>query len=216
MKIDFERIQQRIIALPEPPANYLNLQAGQPGQIFFIDGSAHRGSGPTLKRFDLGKRKTETILSGVGAYRVSAKGKKALVFSTSGSWSIIDTDAPASPGKGALRLDAVEVRIDPPAEWREMFDEAWRINRDDFYDPGMHGNDWPAIRKKYADFLPHLTCRNDLYRVIRWMLSELSVGHSYLMPGPPLDQRRRFPAACSGPITKWSTDAIDLRRCTAG
>ena len=79
-----------------------------------------------------------------------------------------------------------------------MFDEAWRINRDNFYDPGMHGADWPAIRKKYAAFLPDLATRSDLYRVIRWMLSELSVGHSYLMPGEPLDQRRAVPGGLLG------------------
>lgn len=188
VKIDFEGIQQRIVALPETPANYTNLQAGQPGQLFFLV-NGHNG-GATLKRFDLSKRKTETILSGVGGHRLSAKGKKALVSTTSGTWAIIGADAPASPGKGTLRLDAIEVRVDPVAEWREMFDDAWRINRDAFYDPGMHGNDWPAIRKKYTQFLPHLTTRNDLYRVIRWMLSELSVGHSYLMPGPPADRRQ--------------------------
>ncbi|MFZ1935893.1 MAG: PDZ domain-containing protein [Thermoguttaceae bacterium] len=196
--IDFEGIQQRIVALPEPPANYANLQAGQPGQIFFLAEPAHRGLGGALKRFDLGKRKTETILAGVGTYRLSSTGKKTLVFSSAGSWSIIDADAPASPGKGALKIDSIEVRIDPAAEWREMFEDAWRINRDDFYDPGMHGTDWPAIRKKYAAFLPDLTSRNDLYRVIRWMLSELSVGHSYLMPGPPPDQHHAVPGGLLG------------------
>jgi tricorn protease len=60
-----------------------------------------------------------------------------------------------------------------------MLDEAWRINRDFFYDPGYHGADWPAVRERYAAFLPHLATRNDLFRVIRWMLSELAVGHSY-------------------------------------
>ncbi len=188
--IDFENIQQRIVALPLPAASYANLQAGQQGQIFFIEGGA------ALKRFDLGKRKTDTILSGVATYRLSATGKKALVLA-SGGWSIIDAEGPASPGK-ALRIDAVDVRIDPAAEWREMFDEAWRINRDYFYDPGMHGNDWPAIRNKYAAFLPHLTTRNDLCRVIRWMLSELCVGHSYLMPGEPLDHHRAVPGGLLG------------------
>ena len=79
-----------------------------------------------------------------------------------------------------------------------MFDEAWRINRDNFYDPGMHGADWPAMRQKYAAFLPDLATRNDLYRVIRWMLSELAVGHSYLFPAEPLDQRQAVPGGLLG------------------
>ncbi|MBY0461126.1 MAG: PDZ domain-containing protein, partial [Gemmataceae bacterium] len=73
-----------------------------------------------------------------------------------------------------------EVRVEPRAEWKQIFEEAWRINRDFFYDPNMHGADWPAMKKKYEAFLPHLTSSADLYRVIRWMLSELAVGHSYI------------------------------------
>ena len=81
--------------------------------------------------------------------------------------------------KFKLDVERVQVKVDPPAEWAQMFDEAWRINRDFFYDPGYHGADWPAMRERYAAFLPHLATRNDLFRVIRWMLSELAVGHSY-------------------------------------
>src|SRR5207248_8604348 len=83
-------------------------------------------------------------------------------------------------GDQRLNLDAVEVRVDPRAEWPQIFEEAWRVNRDFFYDPHMHGADWPAMKKKYEQFLPHVTNSGDLYRVIRWMLSELAVGHSYI------------------------------------
>ena len=69
------------------------------------------------------------------------------------------------------------MKIDPAAEWPQIFNEAWRINRDYFYDPGMHGADWPAMREKYAAFLPHVVTRRDLNRVIQWMCSELAVGH---------------------------------------
>ena len=64
--------------------------------------------------------------------------------------------ARSTPGKGRLNIDAVEVRVDPRAEWPQIFDEAWRINRDYFYAPNMHGADWQAMRKKYAAFLPDL------------------------------------------------------------
>jgi tricorn protease len=69
------------------------------------------------------------------------------------------------------------VRIDPLKEWPQIFDEAWRVNRDYFYDPGMHGANWPAMKEKYEQFLPHLACRSDLNRLIQWMCSELGVGH---------------------------------------
>ncbi|HMO35617.1 MAG TPA: PDZ domain-containing protein, partial [Gemmatales bacterium] len=76
--------------------------------------------------------------------------------------------------------------------------EAWRINRDFFYDPYMHGADWPAIEKKYEVFLPHLTNSGDLYRVIRMMLSELAVGHSYTTPGERLYERKTIPGGLLG------------------
>ncbi len=79
-----------------------------------------------------------------------------------------------------------------------MFDEAWRINRDYFYDPHMHGADWPAMKKKYAAFLPDVATRGDLDRLITWMLSELAVGHSYLAPGERLHERKTVPGGLLG------------------
>jgi tricorn protease len=208
--IDFDGIDQRIIALPEPPDDYHSLQAGPAGQIFYLQGSvssrrasAARGDdsshGPTLKRFDLGKRRSETVLSEIGQYHLAASGRKALVFSSPESWSIVDVSGLSpTPGQGKLKIDAIEVRIEPRAEWPQIFDEAWRINRDYFYDPGMHGANWPAIKTKYAQFLPNLATRGDLDRVIRWMLSELSVGHSNTYPGPRLYERKAVPGGLLG------------------
>ena len=82
-----------------------------------------------------------------------------------------------------MNTSALSVKIDPLAEWPEIFDEAWRVNRDYFYDPGMHGVDWPAMKAKYAKFLPDLACRSDLNRIIQWMCSELGVGHHRIQGG---------------------------------
>jgi tricorn protease len=194
--IDFDDIDQRILALPVPHGVYGGLSAGAAGQLFYLEAPPEgpRGEdaprGPTLKRFDLSKRKSEVVLAGVAEYHLSADGKKALVFSPPESWSIIDAAGKPEPGKGRLKVDAIELRIEPRAEWEQIFDEAWRINRDYFYDPNMHGADWKAVRKKYAAFLPHLATRGDLDRVIRGMLSELAVGHSYLSPGERLYERK--------------------------
>ena len=96
-------------------------------------------------------------------------------------------------GKGKLATSSIQVKIDPRAEWPQIFQEAWRINRDYFYDPNMHGADWPALREKYAAFLPHVAARPDLNRVIQWMCSELAVGHSYLGGGDRLSQVNSIP-----------------------
>src|SRR5262249_6461846 len=154
---------------------YGQLQAGNAGQLFYLEGQpagpAAEGQAPkapTLKHFDLSKRKSDVVHPNVNQYYLSANGKKALVMEKQDSWSIIDAaatkDAGKQDAKGKLKIDAIEVRVDPRAEWAQVFDEAWRINRDYFYDPGMHGADWKAIKKKYAQFLPHLATRGDLDR----------------------------------------------------
>ena len=202
--IDFDGIDQRILALPVPSGVYTQLHAGTAGQLFFLEAppETSRGDdaprGPTLKRFDLSKRKSETVLAGVSTYHLSADGKKALVLSPPDAWSIVDAVGKPEAGKGKLKIDAIEVRIEPRAEWAQIFDEAWRINRDYFYDPNMHGADWKAIKEKYAVFVPHLATRGDLDRVIRWMLSELSVGHSNLAPGERLYERKAVPGGLLG------------------
>jgi tricorn protease len=101
-------------------------------------------------------------------------------------WSLIDVGEKLDPAKFKLATDKLQVKIDPRAEWRQIFDEAWRINRDYFYDPNMHGADWNAMRAKYAVLLPDLAVRGDLNRVMMWMSSELSVGHHRLGGGDTL------------------------------
>jgi tricorn protease len=103
-----------------------------------------------------------------------------------------------SPDKGRLNLDEVRVRVEPRAEWKQMLREAWRINRDYFYDPKMHGLDWEATYKKYAAFLPDLATRDDLNRVIRAMCGELGVGHSYLAGGDKLFETKPVPGGLLG------------------
>ncbi len=204
MAIDFAGIDQRILALPVPAGEYSRLRAGAAGQLYFLEAPAARGGGDDgprggkLQHFDLESRKLKTVVEGVRGFELTANNKKALVALPPEDLAIIDLAKPPAPIKDKLKLDAVEVRIDPRAEWRQIFDEAWRINRDYFYDPHMHGADWAALRGKYAAFLPHLATRGDLDRVLRWLLSELAVGHSYLTPGERLHERKPVPGGLLG------------------
>jgi tricorn protease len=112
-------------------------------------------------------------------YALSADGKKML-FGRGDYWGITNAGEKPEAGKGALDVNAIEVKADPSAEWTNILDEVWRVQRDYFYDPGLHGANWPAIKKKYAVFLPDLTCRDDLNLLIQWMGSELSIGHHFI------------------------------------
>ncbi|HEY6148469.1 MAG TPA: PDZ domain-containing protein, partial [Thermoanaerobaculia bacterium] len=172
--IDREGIEFRILDLPIPTADLGNLQAGATGQIFFLRESDQKNA---LQRFDLKDRKTETLLPDVTGYEISADTKK-LLYRVKDAWAITSASMKkVDPSEGKVKMEALEVRIDPRAEWPQIFDEAWRINRDYFYDPHMHGTDWKAMKAKYAVFLPHAAVRDDVSRIIQWMCSELSVGH---------------------------------------
>jgi tricorn protease len=201
--VDFDGLGDRILALPIPAGLYTSLQAGSAGQFYYLEtvpGSFNPATGEqksTLYQYDLAKRKGEEFLSGVNDYRVSADKKKLLYFSSQ-SFGIVATAAKPQPGQGRINTDAIEVRIDPRAEWTEIFNDAWRINRDYFYDPKMHGVDWKAMREKYAVFLPDLSCRNDLNRVMQWMFSELRVGHHFLGGGDFLFQAKSVPGGLLG------------------
>ena len=195
VRFDFDGLSQRILDLPVPAADLSNLQPGEAGQVFFLRAADEKSA---LQRFDLKDRKTETLLADVENYQISADGKK-LLYRTKESWAITSASTKkVDMSEGKLNVAAVEVRIDPRAEWPEMFEDAWRINRDYFYDPRMHGLDWKAIHDKYAVFLPHLTVRQDLNRVLRWMLSELSVGHSYITNQGDLPEPTTVPGGLLG------------------
>jgi len=199
-KVDLEGIERRIVCVPVPPAGYSGLQAGDPDQLYYLETAASPGStqaGPTLHRYDIKSRKDDVLLSNVDGYTLSADNKKIL-YASRGQFFITALLPKPQPGQGRLNIEAVEVRIDPPAEWRQIFDEVWRINRDFFYDPRMHGVDWPAMKKKYGAFLPDLACRSDLTRLIQWLCSELSVGHHRTFGGDSLVTAKSVPVGLLG------------------
>lgn len=173
VSIDWEGISNRIVAFPIPAGMYRDLQVPKEGELYYLSQTSDDGQ-TMLQQYDLKKRKGEEIMP-VDKYIIATQGTKML-YKIKGKWGIADTGK--KPEEDAIvNTNAVQVKIEPLAEWSNIFDEAWRVNRDYFYDPNMHGADWNAMKKKYADFLPHLSCKNDLYRVMEWMFSELSVGH---------------------------------------
>ena len=201
VKVDVDGLTQRVVAFPLPAAGYQNLQVGKSGEIYYVRGdeglTRSGGDGGSLHRYSLEKRKDESLLDDVDGYSISRDTKKILVrmgenLSVSALGDKIDTS------KNRLALDRIEVQIDPRAEWTQIYNEAWRINRDYFYDPNFHGADWNAMRAKYAVFLPDVAVRQDLNRVMRWMSSELSVGHHRLGGGDSLANTDTRPGGLLG------------------
>lgn len=125
------------------------------------------------------------------------------------------SEAPAGGG-GRLNLDAIEVRVDPRAEWKQIYTEAWRINRDYFYDPTFHGADWVAVKKKYEPFLEHVQNGSDVYRVIGWMLSELAVGHSRYTPGERAVEKKSIGGGLLGADYEIAGDRYKFKKIYSG
>ncbi len=180
-EIDLVDLQKRIVALPIAGGVYRNLQIDPVGDLYYLnadqdpkDDTSRPKS--TLLKFSLKTRKTEVLAENIDDYTLSYDGKKILI-QTDKSIRLAKTSKKIDPDKDRVDLSHLRIKTYPQKEWRQIFNEAWRINRDYFYAPNYHGVDWNRMKKKYEIFLPHLSCRSDLNRLIQWMCSELSVGH---------------------------------------
>ncbi len=207
VKIDFDNISQRILALPLPPREYDGLQTGKAGVLFALEAPPAAAPGPgeppglIVHRFDLKSRKSDVVIGGVRGFEISWNGEKMLYLQ--GDRWIITALKPMATGpgapppppspaaaSGALKTQGIEVRINPPAEWRQMYREAWRIERDFFYDPSYHGLDLAAAEKKYASYLENIGSRDDLNYLFSEMLGELTVGHLFVGGGESPEVKR--------------------------
>ncbi len=186
VRIDFENIGQRVLALPIPPRNYAGLSTGKEGIVYvaeaplviIVDGPPRMN----LHRFDLSSRKTEPILSGFQNIAISANGEK-LLYQQGENWFVTGAGGPVKPGDGSLKIAEMEVYVDPRAEWKQMYRETWRIERDFFYDPGYHGLDISAAEKRYGAWVDNLSTRGDLNYLFEEMLGELTIGHMFVGGG---------------------------------
>lgn len=174
VKIDWDGLELRMMALPISKGRYRSLVVPKEGELYYLSAMPFN-SGPTmLHNYSFKKRKEEPIMP-ADAIILAAKGDKML-FQSKGKWGIVTTGQ--KPGPDAIvNTASVQVKINPTEEWQNIFNEGWRVNRDYFYDPNMHGADWKAMKKKYEALLPDVASNADLYRVMQWMFSELAVGH---------------------------------------
>jgi tricorn protease len=197
VQIDFDNIGQRILALPLPPRRYVDLQIGKPGILLAVEAPAPipgTQTGPIdliVHRFDLKTQKSDVAIGGVRNFEIAKNGEKAL-YQQGDHWIIAalkpmatspgapPTPPPPAPaGDGTLKTDSIEVRVDPKVEWRQMYHEVWRVERDFFYDPNYHGLNLEAAEKKYEPYLQSIGSRDDLNYLFQEMLGELTIGHLF-------------------------------------
>jgi tricorn protease len=206
LRIDFEGLMDRVVQVPVPPSAAVGLKAVE-GKLHWIE-MEPRGlmppptpgeepedddrRGGSLKTYDIAGEKLATLAQGVRGYDVSLNGK-VLVYRTregffrveAGAMSAPkpDKDAPGGADDNRINLAGWTLSINPRDEWKQMLHEAWRLERDFFYDPNMHGVDWNGVWKQYGLLADRLGSRDDLEDILGEMFGELSVGHAYHIPG---------------------------------
>lgn len=184
--IDVEGFEARAVLLPVPRGSFTDLAVTHEHKLVYTrrppSGSEAKGS---IEIFYPGAededKRVQTVLAEADSFRISADGKKLLVRKDK-EHALIDPQ-PEQKWEAKVPIINLIATIDPRAEWRQIFHEAWRLQRDFFYDPGMHGVDWPAVREQYAAMLADCASRQDVGYVIAEMISELNVGHAYYRGG---------------------------------
>ena len=185
--IDYQGINDRVVSLQNAGGNYRAVAATEQGPVYLAQGD--NGSAD-LTLFDLKKEEEQIILKGISGYRLATGGKHVL-FQASGKWGISELKADQDSSKGHLDLENMELRIDPAVEWEQMYTDGWRILRDWFYDPGMHGMDWEAVRAKYEPLVDHVAHRTDLDYIFGEVAGEMNAGHIYVQNGDQPSVERR-------------------------
>lgn len=181
VEIDLDGFEERAVVLPLPGGNYRSLAAAK-GKVVVLRGplaGADEEAPSTLVFYDLEKREEKTVLADVDAYTLAAEGDKLLVRRDE-TVAIVDLapEQKLDPEK-ALQIAGLETLVDPAAEWRQIFLDAWRFERDYFYDPNMHGVDWDAVREHYGRLLEDAVTRSDVNFVLGEMIGELDASHTY-------------------------------------
>lgn len=175
-----EGFQARTLALPGLKADTYGALAATDEALFYVRGG--EGGPGALYRFDLKDRKEEKVMEGVNRFELAPDGKK-LLYQAGADWGIADAKAGLGSGEGRLDLSGLRVKLEPRAEYRQIFEDGWRIFRDWFYDDKLHGVDWKAMKARYGQLVPFVSHRSELDWIMGEMIGELEAGHTYIGEG---------------------------------
>ena len=171
VRINFERINERIISFPLKPGDYRNLAAVEGGVLYVKNGELHM--------FKIDDKKDSVIIKGISGGALSANRKKIL-YRAQQKYGIIDIKPDQKVGDGELNLSDLTMKIEPMKEWKQLFNDGWRIYRDWFYVKNLHGVDWQEMKVKYGQLVPYLSHRADLDFIFGELVGELNTGHCYI------------------------------------
>jgi tricorn protease len=186
VSIDPENFENRISVLPGSSGIYYSLLPSEKGVLYMFRDDA----GARLKYFNADDETEVTVLEGIGNYVVTADGQKIL-YASGGEYGIVNIKENQKSTDGRLDLNNLEMKIDPKAEWAEMYVDGWRLLRDWFYDANMHGLDWDKMKEKYEQLVPYVAARWDLDYIFGELGGELNAGHVYVNWGDFVRVQRR-------------------------
>lgn len=215
--IQWQGLASRLHEVPLSPGNYRDLSVDDK-RLYFIeqDDSDRRKQHLKTLAIDNDGSKPDVFASEISGYELSANGKKVLFGkggeNGAGPLYIVDAGAkaPGDLGKSQVRLNDWTFAIDPKQEWQQMFADAWRMQRDFLFDPGMRGVDWTAVRKKYEVFVPRITDRAELDDLLSQMVAEVSVLHSQVRGGELREDSDAPKAASLGAVLDRQADGYRI------
>ena len=197
-RIDLAGIAGRLVAIPLAERNYLDLAVAKDGDLLFVDAVQPGASatpkdepeeaGNRLRRYDFEKREASDVAPGIASFMLSSDGEHLLAKDGKGkllAGKLADAETKLEP----VDLSGVRLHVDPRREWRQIFDDAVRMQRAFFYAENMHGIDWDATAARYRPLVEHVGRRADLNDLIVELIAELRVGHNFVFGGdlPPAE-----------------------------
>lgn len=175
--IDIDGLSQRILAIGAPSREYSTIKAGAEGEIYLAEAIQNQ-DGLTLHKFTLKGRKLEKFMSPVHEFSFTNDGKKML-YRSGGQWGVVETSGKPNVGDGALKTSGVQIKVDQRKEWKQIFREAWRFQRDYLYVKNIHGADWNKVYEMYSPLVEYVSHRSDLTYLLDILGGEVSIGHSF-------------------------------------
>ena len=182
VEITLEGLEQRLVLLPPSPGNYYDVQAVT-GKVIYhqVPNSGSSDKNRPVKYFDLKEKEEKTIIDNADFYQLSANGKKMLV-GRKRDWAVIDVKEKQKIEK-KVPVNDMEMMVNPKEEWKQIFSDTWRFQRDYFYDKNMHGVDWEALRTRYGSLIDQSVTRWDVNYVLGELIAELNASHTYRFGG---------------------------------
>ena len=226
--IEFAGLGERVVELPADPGQYFGLAASGT-HVFWVGmpliGMADWGPlfGQAQPRaqvvqFDLKSKKAKTFMDGVSGFDLAPRAGKIAVMKQPGEIYVLDAASVPGPDLSESKVDlgAVVAEVEPREEWAQIYYEGWRHMRDFYWDEGLGGVDWNAVRDQYATLLPRLATRGDLGDLMAEMIGELSTSHTYVWGGDPGREVAERPTGLLGADFERQGEAFRITRLYRG